>query len=70
MNHFKIPNEKKMYNSQFAIIQKGGQFFIRDLGELHNCRFKILKDKEYGIRKGDIVDFGKVVHYYIDKVVV
>jgi len=40
-NHFRVPNEKKMYNSQFSIIRKDGMFFIRDLGELHNCRLKI-----------------------------
>jgi len=68
-NQFRVPNEKKMYNSQFSIIRKDGRFYIRDLGELHNCRLKIQKNWLYQVHKNDVVDFGKVVHYYFNKVV-
>lgn len=68
-NHFRVPNEKKMYNSQFSIIRKDGRFYIRDLGELHNCRLKVQKNWQYQVHKNDVIDFGKVVHYYFNKVV-
>ena len=40
-NHFRVANEKKMLDSQFAVITKDGSFYIRDLGFLHLTRFKV-----------------------------
>ncbi len=43
-NHFRVANEKKMLDSQFAVITKNGSFYIRDLGFLHLTRFKVKPD--------------------------
>lgn len=51
------------------IINKGGQYFIRDLGFVHTSRVKLDKRAEVQIQKGSIVDLGKVVHYHFDKAI-
>jgi len=47
----------------------GGQFFLRDMGFVHNSRVKLDNKVEVQIQKGSVVDLGKVVHYHFDKVV-
>lgn len=49
------------------IINKDGQYYIRDLGFVHTSRVKLDKRSEIQIQKGSIVDLGKVVHYHFDK---
>mmetsp|Transcript_17622 Transcript_17622/g.29755 ORF Transcript_17622/g.29755 Transcript_17622/m.29755 type:complete len:553 (-) Transcript_17622:917-2575(-) len=68
-NHYQIPNDKKLWESQFMIVNKGGQYFIRDLGFVHTSRVKLDKRAEIQIQKGSIVDLGKVVHYHFDKAI-
>ena len=51
------------------IINKGGQYYIRDLGFVHTSRVKLDKRAEIQIQKGSIVDLGKVVHYHFDKAI-
>jgi hypothetical protein len=68
-NHYQIPNDKKLWESQFMIINKGGQYFIRDLGFVHTSRIKLDQRSEIQIQKGSIVDLGKVVHYHFDKAI-
>ena len=36
-NQYQIPNDKKLYDSQFMIVQKDGNYYIRDLSIVHNC---------------------------------
>jgi len=47
----------------------GGQFYLRDMGFVHNSRVKLDTRCEVQIQKGSVVDLGKVVHYHFDKVV-
>ena len=47
----------------------GGQFYLRDMGIVHNSRIKLDNKNEVQIQWGSIVDLGKVVHYLFDKVV-
>lgn len=67
-NHYQIPNDKKLWESQFMIVNHNGQYYIRDLGFVHTSRIKLDKRAEVQIHKGTIVDLGKVVHYHFDKV--
>lgn len=66
-NHYQIPNDKKLWETQFMIISLNGQYYIRDLGFVHTSRIKLDKRSEIQIQKGSIVDLGKVVHYHFDK---
>jgi hypothetical protein len=50
------------------IIQKDGQYFLRDLGVVHTTRIKADEKSEIQIQQGSLVDLGKVVHYHFDKV--
>jgi predicted component of type VI protein secretion system len=68
-NHYQIPNDKKLWESQFMIVVKDGQYYIRDLGFVHTSRVKLDKRAEVRIQKGSIVDLGKVVHYHFDKAI-
>jgi hypothetical protein len=68
-NHYQIPNDKKLWETQFMIINIDGQYFIRDLGFVHTSRIKLDKRSEIQIQKGSIVDLGKVVHYHFDKAI-
>lgn len=68
-NHYQIPNDKKLWETQFMIISLNGQYYIRDLGFVHTSRIKLDKRSEVQIQKGSIVDLGKVVHYHFDKVI-
>jgi predicted component of type VI protein secretion system len=68
-NHYQIPNDKKLWETQFMIININGQYYIRDLGFVHTSRIKLDKRSEIQIQKGSIVDLGKVVHYHFDKAI-
>jgi predicted component of type VI protein secretion system len=68
-NHYQIPNDKKLWETQFMIINVNGQYYIRDLGFVHTSRVKLDKRSEIQIQKGSIVDLGKVVHYHFDKAI-
>jgi len=67
-NHYQIPNDKKLWETQLMIVCKDGKYFIRDLGVVHTSRIKIDKSTEVQIQQDALVDFGKVVHYHFDKV--
>lgn len=67
-NHYQIPNDKKLWESQLMIVCKDGKYFIRDLGVVHTSRIKIDKTTEIQIQEDTLVDLGKVVHYHFDKV--
>jgi hypothetical protein len=41
MNHYQILNDKKLWESQFMIVNKDGQYYIRDLGIVHTSRIKV-----------------------------
>jgi hypothetical protein len=45
-NHYQIPNDKKLWETQFMIISLGGQYYIRDLGFVHTSRIKLDKRSE------------------------
>lgn len=66
-NHYQIPNDKKLMDSQFMIVNKDGQFFLRDLGFVHNTRIKLDLESDFQIQQGTVVDVGKVIHYHFDK---
>ena len=40
-NHYQIPNDKKLWESQLMIICKDGGYYIRDLGVVHTSRIKV-----------------------------
>ena len=40
-NHYVIPNDKKLWESQFMIVSKDGKYFIRDMGIVHTSRIKV-----------------------------
>ena len=67
-NHYQIPNDKKLMDSQFMIVNKDGQYFLRDLGFVHNTRIKLDLESDFQIQQGTVVDVGKVIHYHFDKV--
>ncbi|CDW75107.1 UNKNOWN [Stylonychia lemnae] len=68
-NHFVISNDKKLWESQFMIIQKDGQYYIRDLGIVHTSRVKVNSQTALQIHQGALLDLGKVVHYHVDKLI-
>lgn len=45
-NHYQIPNDKKLWETQFMIINIEGQYYIRDLGFVHTSRVKLDKRSE------------------------
>lgn len=66
---YHIPNDKKLWETQFMVCSVNGQFFLRDMGFVHNSRVKLDQKCEVQVQKGSVVDLGKVVHYHFDKVV-
>jgi len=40
-NHYVIANDKKLWESQFVIINRDGRYFLRDLGIVHTSRLKV-----------------------------
>lgn len=68
-NHYQIPNDKKLWETQFMIVCIGGKYYVRDLGFVHTSRVKLDKRSEVQIQKGSIIDLGKVVHYHFDKAI-
>jgi hypothetical protein len=67
-NHYQIPNDKKLWESQLMIVCRDGKYYVRDLGVVHTSRIKIDKTTEVQIQQDALVDLGKVVHYHFDKV--
>jgi hypothetical protein len=67
-NHYQIPNDKKLWESQLMIVCKDGNYYVRDLGIVHTSRIKIDKNTEVRIQQDMLVDLGKVVHYHFNKV--
>jgi len=67
-NHYQIPNDKKLWESQLMIVCKDGKYYVRDLGVVHTSRIKIDKNTEVRIQQDMLVDLGKVVHYHFNKV--
>lgn len=67
-NHYQIPNDKKLWESQLMIVCKDGKYFIRDLGVVHTSRIKVDMNTQIQIQQDALVDLGKVVHYHFDKV--
>ena len=45
-NHYQIPNDKKLWETQFMIVCIGGKYYIRDLGFVHTSRVKLDKRSE------------------------
>jgi len=45
-NHYQIPNDKKLWESQLMIVCKNGKYYVRDLGVVHTSRIKIDKNTE------------------------
>jgi hypothetical protein len=39
--HYHIPNDKKLWETQFMICCIDGRFFIRDMGFVHTTRMKL-----------------------------
>jgi len=67
-NHYQIPNDKKLWESQLMIVCIKGKYYIRDLGIVHTSRIKIDKSTKIQLQQDTLVDLGKVVHYHFDKV--
>ena len=67
--HFHVPNDKKLWETQFLICQIGGQYYIRDVGFVHCSRIKLDTRVEVQLQRGALVDLGKVVHYHFDKAI-
>jgi hypothetical protein len=67
--NYHIPNDKKLWETQFMVCCIDGQFYLRDMGFVHNSRVKLDNKVDVQIQKGSVVDLGKVVHYHFDKVV-
>lgn len=68
-SNYHIPNDKKLWETQFMVCCIAGQFYLRDMGFVHNSRVKLDSKVEVQIQRGSVVDLGKVVHYHFDKVV-
>lgn len=69
MSHYHVPNDKKLWETQFMICQIDGQYYIRDVGFVHASRLKLDTRVEVQLQKGALVDLGKVVHYHFDKAI-
>ena len=67
--NYHIPNDKKLWETQFMVCSIDGKFYLRDMGFVHNSRVKLDHKCNVQIQKGSVVDLGKVVHYHFDKVV-
>ena len=67
VNHFIIPNAKKLCESQFEIICKGGEYFVRDLGIIHTSRVKVSANHSIQLRDDALVDIAKTVSYHFDR---
>ena len=67
-NHYQIPNDKKLWESQLMIVCKDGKYYIRDLGVVHTSRIKVDMNTNIQIQQDALIDLGKVVHYHFDKV--
>lgn len=67
--HYHIPNDKKLWETQFMICSIDGKFYIRDMGFVHTTRMKLDQKCEIQLQKGSVVDLGKVVHYHFDKLI-
>jgi hypothetical protein len=67
-SNYHIPNDKKLWETQFMVCSINGQYYLRDMGFVHNSRVKLDTKCEVQIQKGSVVDLGKVVHYHFDKV--
>jgi len=48
-NHYQIPNDKKLWESQLMVVCKNRKYYIRDLGVVHTSRIKIDKSSEIQI---------------------
>jgi len=48
-NHYQIPNDKKLWETQFMIVCIGGKYYVRDLGFVHTSRVKLDKRSEVQI---------------------
>lgn len=66
-NHFQLPNDKKLLGSQFILISKGGRYYLRDLGFVHQTRLKLDLNRHYQLHEDNVIDLGKIVHYHFDK---
>ena len=40
-SHYHIPNDKKLWETQFMICSIGGKYYIRDMGFVHTTRMKL-----------------------------
>lgn len=49
------------------IINKDGEYFLRDLGRVHTSKVRLDDKSEYQLQLDTIIDFGKVVHYHVDR---
>ena len=49
------------------IVNKGGRYYIRDLGIVHTSRIKVTNKVQLQLHQGALIDLGKVVHYHINK---
>ena len=67
-NHYQIPNDKKLWESQLMIVCKDGKYYMRDLGVVHTSRIKVDMNTQIQIQHDALIDLGKVVHYHFDKV--
>lgn len=65
--HYHVPNDKKLWETQFMVCQVDGNYYVRDVGFVHASRLKLDTRVEVQIQKGALVDLGKVVHYHFDK---
>ena len=41
INHYVITNDKKLWESQFMILNQNGKYYIKDLGIVHTSRIKV-----------------------------
>lgn len=40
-SNYHIPNDKKLWETQFMVCSINGQFYLRDMGFVHNSRVKL-----------------------------
>ena len=40
-SHYHIPNDKKLWETQFMVVNIGGKYYIRDMGFVHTTRLKL-----------------------------